>query len=242
MSLDYPVGLTIRSMLPVCDEVVVCDSDSSDGTRPFLNRLAIIEPKIRIINRPWPDPKGNSAWYTDWLNFAREHLRFEMMLQLDADEVLDDTTLCHNAIRNAVHDGHALTVDRLNFWRDGRSLIPDGHCCGKWVTRLGPSKYWLPSDEPHHPGECEILDVAQRQQDVKIFHLGFLREQDAFYAKAKVVLGAFFNRYDTRLEDAERAGKPLWESSCDFADKLEPYTGSFPRDVEGWLFRHGFRV
>lgn len=242
LKLDYPVELTIRSLLTVCDEVVCCDSDSTDGTREMLDRWADMDIRLRIVNYPWPDPKGDTFWYVKWMNFAREQLRFSTQLELDADEVLDDRPECLHAVCEAVQDGGARVFDRLNFWRDPRSLIPEGHCCGKFVTRLGPSNLFMPSDEPRHRGECPILDHAIPDPRLRIFHLGFLRRREAFYAKARVVLTAFFNRYDTRLEDAEAEKKELWQSSCDFTHLLLPYRGGYPAGVAEWLRCRGHRM
>lgn len=239
LRLDYCVRLAARSLLPVVDELVICDSDSTDGTRELFDLWAAREPKLRVINYPWPNPVGDSLWWVNWLNFARERLSHEMQITLDADEVLDDSPACRAAVREAAEDGGCRWFDRLNFWRDGRSVIPEGHCCGKLVARMGPAKFWMPSDEPHHPGECEILDRAVLDGRLRIFHLGFLRRTDAFYAKAKVVLPAFFTRYDQRLEFAERDGKQLHESECDFTDFLVPYRGPWPSEVVEWMRERG---
>lgn len=241
--LDYPFQLTILSLLKVCDEVVVSDSESDDGTRDILEALAeLYEPRLRIVDYKWRNPKGQSSWFTDWINDTREQLQFPMQLELDCDEVLDDTPECYHSIRGAVEEMACRKFDRLNFWRDPKSLIPDGHCCGKYVTRLGPSALWMPSDEPRHPGECPILDKAIWHPSLRIFHLGFIRSRSAFFAKAKVVLEAFFNRYDTRLEEAEKAGKPLHESECDFTHLLQPYSGGYPAGVKEWLRERGYKV
>lgn len=240
IQLDYCFELAIQSLIPVCDELVLCDSDSTDGTRERLEAYAARDKGIRVINYPWPNPKGESDWWIKWLNFARCNLTSEMQITLDADEVLDNSMRSYRLIREATRRGRSLRMDRLNFWRDSHSLIPDGHCCGKYVVRLGPAHYEMPSDEPRHPGERPILDEAENAFDIKIFHLGFLRKPEAFYAKAKVVIPAFFHRYDPRLEKAEKDGLPLWKSECDFADKLVPYVGHYPPGVKRWLTERGY--
>lgn len=236
---DYCLELAKDSLLPVVDELILCDSDSTDGAREMMERWADKEKRIRVINYPWPDPKGDSLWWVKWLNFARQHLTTEMQLTIDADEVLSEDG---GRIIRQLGTATCATFDRLNFWRDPWSIIPDGQCCGKWVTRFGPAQYHMPSDEPHHPGELPILDNARRYPQVKIFHLGFLRRTDAFYRKARVVLPAFFNRYDDRLEKSEAEGKALWESECEFTHQLQPYRGPWPDGVRKWLWQRGWSV
>ncbi len=234
LSLDYCIELAARSLLPVCDELVICDSDSTDGTRELLGRLADAAPIIRIINYPWPDPKGDGQWWVEWLNFTRGYLRHEMQLTLDADEVLDDSKECHTAVRECAEAGGARWFDRLNFWRDGRHLIPDGFCCGKWVARMGPADLWMPSDEPV-PRSNALRDLAVRDGRLRIFHLGFIRERAAFYRKSRVVHGAFVNDYDPRLLAAEGAGKGVGDVHFEWSGHLMPYEGGYPAGVAEWM-------
>lgn len=49
---DYPIVEAIRSILPLCDEVVVAVGNSEDDTRQL---VANIDPKVRIIDTVWDD-------------------------------------------------------------------------------------------------------------------------------------------------------------------------------------------
>ena len=49
---DYPIVEAIRSILPICDEVVVAVGKSEDDTR---NLIAQIDPKVRIIDTVWDE-------------------------------------------------------------------------------------------------------------------------------------------------------------------------------------------
>lgn len=239
---DYCWREAAASLLPVVDELILCDSDSTDGTREAMDRWADKEPNIRVVNYPWPAPKGDAKWWTTWLNFARRHLTTDYQITIDADEILSDHPDCHAAIREALAAGNneARTFNRLNFWKDTSHLIPEGHAVGKWVTRLGRTEWWMPSDEGHSAGELPILDEAQKDPRLEIFHLGFLRKKDAFWRKAKVVLGAFFDTYDKRLEALEKADKPLADvQECEWTGSLEPWTGYMPDAAQRWLAARG---
>jgi len=241
--LDYCWELAAESLLKVVDELVLCDSDSTDGTTQAMQRMADKDSRIRVVNWPWPSPKGQSHnWFIDWLNFARQQLKSDYCVYLDADEVLSDTPECHAALREAVEQDKCLTVDRLNFWKDPQHLIPDGHCCGKWCTRFGRSEYTCVSDEPRHAGWREIVDRAVKEPRVQICHMGFLREKAAFYRKARVVLEGWFNRFDPRLEEGEKSNKPVWETECAFADLLVPFSGYIPDGVQKWLSERGHQT
>jgi hypothetical protein len=49
---NYPIEEALRSILPLCDQVIVAVGDSSDGTREL---VAGIDPKIRIIDTVWDE-------------------------------------------------------------------------------------------------------------------------------------------------------------------------------------------
>ncbi|MGB0391439.1 MAG: glycosyltransferase family 2 protein [Salibacteraceae bacterium] len=52
IKLDYPIEEAIRSILPLCDEVVVAVGNSEDDT---LQLIQNIDPKVRIIETVWDD-------------------------------------------------------------------------------------------------------------------------------------------------------------------------------------------
>lgn len=137
--------------------------------------------------------------------------------------------------------GQSLLCDRLNYWKTPHLLIPEGHCVGKRVVRVGLSKDWMPSDEGgYRKGDLPILDNAvDATTAVKIHHVGFLREKDAFYRKARVVLEGFFNTYDQRMEATEAANQPVSEVAVEWGDKLVPFNGYMPDEVQKWLAERG---
>ena len=44
---DYPIVEAIRSILPLCDEVVVAVGRSEDGTRGLIEGMG--EPRVRVV-------------------------------------------------------------------------------------------------------------------------------------------------------------------------------------------------
>jgi hypothetical protein len=52
ITYDYPIVEAIRSILPLCDEVVVAVGNSEDAT---LQLIQSIDPKVRIIETVWDD-------------------------------------------------------------------------------------------------------------------------------------------------------------------------------------------
>lgn len=238
IKLDYCVDLAIRSMLPVCDEVVVCESESTDGTLEMLQAMAAKEPKIRIIHRPWDTSVGNhEGWLMGWLNFTREHLRYDMQFTLDADEVL-----CPHAypeMKRIAAAGKSAWYLRLNMWMDPFHCAPNGTVCGERVVRLGPTRMEMVSDGLHEIIP-EIRKDAIRNPLLRIFHLGFLRKRQAFFDKSKIVQRALLNTYDARLERAEKENLD-WRALCPFSQPLINYNGDHPEMVKLWCRERGYQ-
>lgn len=243
--LDYCAELAIKSLLPICDEVLVSDGESDDGTWEFLTTWAELEPKLRIVSYPWPNPHRDITWWTTWLNNTREQLRHPLQLTLDADEVLDPAS--YPAIRASASEWPggraALWFERLNFWRDAQHLAPRGHVCGDQVARFGPTTLWMPSDEPHPEGEPELRLRAgwppNGGRQTRIFHYGFLRNEQAMIDKVRVVNGAFFGTMDERLEKAETTGTP-WIDLIEMAAPLQDFNEPHPEITHDWLRKRSY--
>src|SRR3989442_3600290 len=59
VELDYPIVPAIRSILDVCDEVVVNVGTSEDETRELV--AGIGDPRVRILDAQWDFSRGSAA-------------------------------------------------------------------------------------------------------------------------------------------------------------------------------------
>src|SRR3989449_6008349 len=59
VTLDYPIVPAIRSILELCDEVVVNVGKSDDDTRDVVAALG--DPRIRILDSAWDFSRGSGA-------------------------------------------------------------------------------------------------------------------------------------------------------------------------------------
>lgn len=237
LELDYCFELCIQSMLPFCDEVVVCDRDSTDGTAEILREMAARDPRLRIINMPWDEPHAKLDFLVEWMNYTRKHLQYENQLYLDADEILDPSS---GPLLREIPQGEARTFHRLNFWRNGRTIIPHGHTCSHLVVRFGPSHLRSTSDEIYAPGhfpgpEPHIRRISSVDERLRIFHYGFLRKRQALFDKCRVVLKGFFGGYDERLVEAEKHPDRPWQEFCFHTAPYLEYQGEHPRMAVSWL-------
>lgn len=236
--LDYPWTQCVKSLLPICDEVVVCDCDSDDGTRGYLDVWSRTENKITVVNFPWTDPKGDPDWYPTWINYARQHASCEWIIHMDADEVIHEDD--HELIRRATEEKSVRLFNRLNFWRDPWHLIPNGKCCGTLVLRLAGQKMPIPSDYPYK--DSAPTEAIARDSKIRCFHYGFLRHREQFFLKAREVQRIWANSYDPRLEAADKAGGRWMEHEgvTGWENQLEEYRGTHPAIIKDWLSERGY--
>lgn len=240
VKLDYCLRESALSLIPVCDEVVLCIGCCDDGTHEIAEELVKLDDRVRIVEYPYHLPVRDIHFWTDWLNYARERLTHPMQLTLDADEVLYPRS--YGPILDAASRGECKWLKRYNFWGDTKHTAPHGRVCGEQVVRLGPTALWMPSDEPHPEGEPEIRKRAgwppNADDSMAIAHLGFLRKPDAFFGKVRAVNGAFFGSYDERLERAEAEGVH-WSTYCPFDIPLLDHPGDIPEVAHDWLCARG---
>jgi hypothetical protein len=238
--LDYCYREAIKSMLAVCDQVVVSDCESDDGTRNVLDVWATIEPKLKIVDYKWTDPRADPSWYPKWINETRKHLDTDWATYMDADEVWHQNAYPH--IRQFMAEDKVMMAYRYNFWRDAKSLIPVGECCGVHVIRLGPAALAFPSDYPT-PESGEISSRAV-WTTVPVMHYGFLRRREAFFKKARAVQRIWADSYDPRLELAETyEGNWMEDKRCsEWVDKLDTYKEKHPTVIIPWLRARGYPV
>ena len=231
---------TVRSLLPICDTVTICDGGSTDGTLEAIQAWMKIEPKIRLVHFPWPNPKGMEHFWVTWLNFCRERIPHYWHLQLDADEVLHESSYQWIADFAGGPRDNAATCERLNFWRDPWHIVPDGKVCGTHVVRLGPTRCWMPTDYPHPLGH-EILTLS-RPSPIKIAHYGMMRPRKAMLLKQERYQGWTFGSLDPRVTKA--ADAPNWYDSmaeqCGWSNEIREYHGTHPLLAHQWLTDHGF--
>lgn len=236
--LDYCWREAGKSLLGVCDELVLCDCESDDGTRQAMDEWAAKDSRITLAAFPWTNPIRDNQWYPEWVNYARQHAKSEHIIHLDADEVVHEYDW--PVIRRAADANSVLFCRRLNFWKDAQHLIPDGFCCGTKVLRIAPSNMPIPSDYPYGPAEPTMAMAIE--SNIRVFHYGFIRPKEAFFRKARVVQTIWSGGLDSRLESAEKfdghwataPGVTGWE------DNLNPYNGSHPKAAHQWLKERGY--
>lgn len=236
VELDYPFMQAIMSLIPVCEEVVVCDNGSWDGTGSLLMHLEAAFPNVRAITWDEPLPYGDRTWYDRWLNYTRGHLRYDMQLSIDADEIIDPRS--YAAIRTAVHQQKVLWFEYVNFWSDPQHTVPWGD---SRKAQLAPTKYWMPSHAPVPAGETDIRKLAEYSfSNVTLYHYNSLRREEAFIKKQRLVMGVLEGCDDVPLERAI-AEHRRYVSEVD-PQTVSRFEGEHPPVIRQWLIDRGWML
>ncbi|MCS7176767.1 MAG: glycosyltransferase family 2 protein [Candidatus Kapabacteria bacterium] len=100
----YPVLESLRSLLPICDEVVVAVGDSDDGTLEAIRGLG--DPKLHIIETTWYPTEPGWRILAEQTQIALNACRGTWCIYLQADEVLheQDYPLIWQSLEQAVAD------------------------------------------------------------------------------------------------------------------------------------------
>lgn len=220
---DYCYREALQSLIETCDEVIVVDGKSTDGTRDVLSSLP-----VTVIDADWsPVPGTVGKWLSDLYNLAKSKASGQFQLGLQADEVLHE--IDRNAIRSL--DYHT-SFKRLNFWRDPQHYLAPGLVCGHRVFRYG-------THEVKFVGDAEGMESHVRRDNsaVCIFHYGFLRKTENLIAKSISFEEEVFNTHNPLFDRMKMEGRRPFD---EFYSELIPYNGPHPKYAWEWLEERGY--
>jgi hypothetical protein len=241
---DYCLDQCLDSLLPLCDQINVIDSDSSDRTVEFIKTKAILHPAITLLNYPWPNVPGDIDCILRKMNWGRERLSTDFHIHLEADEVLGQES--YDYIRNAATiPGKVLGMKRLNFWLNPQTVLCPGVILSPMVIRFAPKDYYLGGDAPH-PLATQTEPAADWNavNYCTIYHYGFLRRSDAYAAKYRdlmININGSDRADGTTMDLLDRCAieKSNWMAQLPNIPH-EPFIGVHPPAMIPWLKERGF--
>lgn len=241
-SLGYCWKVAIESMLPIVSEVIVSDGGSTDQTLPDIEEWLTREPKLKLVHYPWENPVGDVWFLSKWINWTlQNHARYNMQCQLDADEVFDPSS--YSAMRDLVRRRRPGWFHRVNLWQDPWHEAPHGTVCAERAVRIGPIEYPAVCDNLHPSEPWVNVNGEAYHYGLRIWHLGFLRDQDKFLKKAREIMRMLLNTHDQRLAECEQTGQK-WFERCPFPPNkpLIKHALTIPENVKPWLRERGFKL
>ena len=230
--LDYPIVPAIRSILDICDEVVVNIGQSDDGTREVVAGLD--DPRVQILDTVWDFSRGSGALAHE-TNRVMAACRGAWGVYIQADEVLDEAgaALLRDAIRECDGDARVegLLVDYLHFYGDFDTIATDRHWYRREVraVRLGGGR------DVHSYQDAQGFRVGPEERRLRaratgarMFHYGWARPPQSMRQKLAASQEIFLEQAD-RLE--ARAALP----TLYWTPLLRRFTGAHPRAAQSWI-------
>jgi hypothetical protein len=228
IKLDFPVEASIRSILPVCDEVVVNVGRSEDDTLALVRSIG--DPKIRIVETEWDMTRRNTVLGHETLQAMRE-CRHPWGIYIQADEVLHERGATELAEAIQRYDGDAriegLLVRYLHFYGGFDTIATHRRWYRREVraVRLDPRLDIRPYQgaQGFRVGP-EHRKIRARLTGAEMFHYGWARPAQAL--KEKRELGK--TMYPWRDADDQ---KPLLA----WFPGIRPFTASHPAVAQAWI-------
>jgi hypothetical protein len=109
--LGYPIQESLRSLLPLVDELIVNVGDGDDGTHEAV--LGIGDPKIQVFRSTWDMAKRDGLTLSEETNKALARCRGEWAIYLQADEVLHEADC--SVVRAALDRAHHTRVEAMSL-------------------------------------------------------------------------------------------------------------------------------
>lgn len=229
VTLDFPLEASIRSILPICDEVVVNVGRSDDATLEVVRSIG--DPRIRILETEWDMTIKNKVLGDETLRAMRA-CRHPWGIYIQADEVLHErgAEVLSHAI--ATHDRDArvegLLVKYLHFYGGVDTVAANRRWYRREVraVRLDPALDIRPYQgaQGFRVGPAD-RKIRARLTDGQMFHYGWARPARALRAKREV------SRVLYPWAKDREARRPL----LPWFPGLTPFRGTHPLAARAWI-------
>lgn len=245
----YPLEASLRSMLPLVDELVVAVGDSDDGTWGLIESLG--EPKIKAFPTLWdPGLRKNGQVLSQQTNLALARCQGDWGLYLQADEVLHEDSLAtlRRSMQAHLDDGTEGLDFAYHHFYGSFDVVQDHE--RKWYThavrtvRLGKAvESWGDAmGFRMRLSPIKVRDLKLAPARVRVFHYGWVRPPAVMLNKQKTLDGLYHDdawlkkEYETQSQNALNFYKDR--------GNLAFFKGSHPKVMrtaiagQDWVFEH----
>ncbi|MFH1415320.1 MAG: glycosyltransferase family 2 protein [Elusimicrobiota bacterium] len=175
---DFPIVESIKSMLPLCDEVFVNVGISDDGSLEAVR--SIQDDKITIIETEWdPKFKVKGRILAVQTNIPLYKCRGDWCIYLQADEVLHEED--HSRIRKSMEENleddrvEGLLLDYYHFFGSYDTYVSSYHWYRKEI-RIIKNHLGIQSWRSAQTFRVDGRKLAVKQCPAHVYHYGWVRD------------------------------------------------------------------
>lgn len=231
VQFDYCFKEAIECLQQFCDEVVVVDAGSDDGTIEILKQLEDKKTKIIYLDKEeWDEQQGREK-LNYFTNKAIEQLTAEWNFNLQGDEIVHEKS--YQFIREAINSniGEAYMCTRINLWGSPYKQldVPINRMpCSFQIIRLAKSIYRSWGDAESLDAQCKMNFVDK----INIWHYGFVRSRKVMVSKIEnMQKNVFLIDTDPKLDGMEIFDSTAWFTENDLRLIDSPH----PKIMNEWI-------
>jgi len=230
VKLDFPIVPAIRSVLAVCDEVVVNVGKSDDDTRDLVASVA--DPRVRILDTEWDFTKKNLMLSIETQR-AMDACRGSWGIYIQADEVLHERGARILKEKVAEWDGdervEGLLVKYLHFYGGFDRIATSRRWYRREVRciRLGRDIHPYQGAQGFRVGPDD-RKIRARPTAAEMFHYGWARPARAIKEKHEISKTIY-------PWSAERSARNQTRQFLEWIPLLQPFTGVHPAVARDWI-------
>jgi len=230
VKLDFPIVPAIRSVLEVCDEVVVNVGKSEDETRDLV--ASVDDPRVRILDTEWDFSKKNIMLSIETQR-AMDACRGAWGIYIQADEVLHERgaqILKQNiAAWDADERVEGLLVKYLHFYGGFDRIATSRRWYRREVRciRLGKDIRPYQGAQGFRVGP-EYRKIRARPTEAEMFHYGWARPAKAIKQKLEISKTIY-------PWGQERLAKEQARNYLEWIPLLRHYAASHPAAAREWM-------
>lgn len=248
-AFDYPYLESIRSLLPLVDELVVNVGIGDDDTLARVRALGEAEGqgKLRIFESEWPlsDPekKKGGLILSEQTNLALDRCTGDWCIYLQADEILHEGD--HPALRQALSraderpEVEGLLFDYVHFYGSFDVIQQSRSAYRREVRafRRASGARSVGDAQSFRKGDGGKLAVLR--SGTRVFHYGWVRTPEAMREKTFFMDQLYHGGYDA---DAERSRTPHTGENYRYKRfwGLRPFSGTHPATMRERIAAKGW--
>jgi hypothetical protein len=92
LKTGYPFVESIASSLPICDEFLISEGYSTDGTFEIVEKISKFNKKVKLFRQEWPDIKKYSV-ISEVTNSIRAKCNYNYIFSIQANEIIHEKSI-----------------------------------------------------------------------------------------------------------------------------------------------------